>query len=87
MKPVYALLTATALMAVPTLALANDWPPANALPLSEIIATVEKNHNAARFQEVEWDDDGYWEMTFRNTDGRRQRLRIDPFTGEPWSRR
>ena len=39
------------------------------------------------FTEVEWDDDGYWDIEFVNQDRRRASIRIDPMTGEPWSRR
>jgi hypothetical protein len=39
------------------------------------------------FTEIEWDDDGYWDMEFINESNRRTSVRIDPFTGERWSRR
>ena len=39
------------------------------------------------FTEIEWDDDGYWDIEFVNQDNRRASIRIDPVTGEPWSRR
>lgn len=67
--------------------LAQSAPPANALPLSRIIATVEANNNVRNFTEIEWDDDGYWEVKFRNDRGTPQRLRIDPVTAQPWRRR
>ena len=68
-------------------ALAQNLPPANGLPLSQIIAGVEKSQPVRVFTEIEWDDDGYWDIEFVNTDNRRASLRIDPFSGEPWSRR
>ena len=30
------------------------------------------------FTEVEWDDDGYWDIEFVNTGNRRAMMRIDP---------
>ena len=39
------------------------------------------------FTEVEWDDDGYWDIEFISTQNRRASVRIDPFSGKPWSRR
>ena len=78
------LAVAACLAAAP--ALAQNLPPANALPLSQIVATVE-TQPVRVFTEVEWDNDGYWDVEFINTDNRRTSLRIDPFSGEPLSRR
>lgn len=79
------LAAAALLLASPVLA--QNVPPANGLPLSQIIAGVEKAQPVRVFTEVEWDDDGYWDMEFINQNNRRQSVRIDPFSGEPWSRR
>ena len=68
-------------------AAAQSLPPANSLPLSQVIASVEKNQPVRVFTEVEWDDDGYWDIEFVNTSNRRSSVRIDPISGEPWSRR
>lgn len=74
------------LLALP--AMGQNLPPANGLPLSEVIATVEKTQPVRVFTELEWDDDGYWDIEFINsTNNRRSSVRIDPFSGEPWSRR
>jgi hypothetical protein len=72
---------------IATPALAQRLPPQNALPLSQVIATVEDREPVLVFTEVEWDDDGYWDVEFVNTDNRRTSVRIDPFTAERWSRR
>ncbi|WP_299130785.1 PepSY domain-containing protein [uncultured Amaricoccus sp.] len=76
---------AATLTALP--AAAQNLPPANSLPLSEVVAKVEKTQPVRVFTEIEWEDDGYWDFDFINTDNRRARIRIDPFSGEPWSRR
>ncbi len=68
-------------------AAAQRLPPANALPLSQVIAAVEKSQPVRVFTEVEWDDDGYWDVEFVATDNRRTSVRIDPFTAEPLTRR
>lgn len=68
-------------------ALAQSLPPANGLPLSQIIAGVEQTQPVRVFTEVEWDDDGYWDIEFVNQSNRRASVRIDPVSGEPWSRR
>lgn len=66
---------------------AQRVPPQGALPLSQIIAGVEKAQPVSSFREVEWDDDGYWDIEFINTQNRSDSIRIDPMTGEPWTRR
>lgn len=68
-------------------AMAQSLPPANALPLSQVIANVEKSQPVRSFSEIEWDDDGYWDIEFVNTNNRRSSVRMDPVTGEPWVRR
>lgn len=78
---------ALAVGALASNALAQNLPPANALPLSQIISGVEKSQPVRVFTEVEWDDDGYWDIEFVNQSNRRSSVRIDPFTGERWSRR
>jgi predicted secreted protein len=70
-----------------TPALAQNQPPADSLPLSRLVASVETGHPVRNFVEVEWDDDGYWDMEFVTTNNRRASIRIDPVSGEPWSRR
>jgi hypothetical protein len=73
------------LLAAP--AVAQNLPPPNGLPLSQIVAGLESSQPIRVFTEIEWDDDGYWDIEFINTNNRRTSLRIDPFSGEPWSRR
>jgi hypothetical protein len=79
-----AILAALLLAAAP--AAAQNLPPANGLPLSTIIGNVEQSQPVRVFTEIEWDDDGYWDIEFVNTSNRRTSVRIDPVSGEPWSR-
>lgn len=78
----------TALMLSPMLALADTPPPADALPLSQIIATLEEQAgpDLAYIDEVDWDDDGYWKVEYRTMQGARIELRLDPVTGEQTAR-
>ena len=62
--------------------LADTPPPPNALPLSEIILMVEATGEVDWIKEVEWDDDGYWEVEYVSTDGRSAEFRMDPVSGE-----
>ncbi|SEH83268.1 PepSY domain-containing protein [Paracoccus alkenifer] len=58
-------------------------PPAGALKLSQIVAKLESDAgaNLAYIDEVEWDDDGYWEAEYYTTAGAKVKVRLDPATG------
>ena len=85
MSPRLLLLAPALLLAAP--AFAQTLPPTGSLPLSQVVAAVEKTQPVQVFTEIEWDDDGYWDIEFIDTDNRRSSVRIDPVSGEPWSRR
>ncbi|MFP5404830.1 MAG: PepSY domain-containing protein [Gammaproteobacteria bacterium] len=63
-------------------ALAKKEPPANAMPLSKIIQSIEQQGELAYFDEVEWDSDGYWEVEYYAKDGSKRKVKIDPVSGE-----
>lgn len=77
-----ATVTALILIATP----ASAAPPANALPLSEVLARFETQPEFSHFDEVEWDSSGYWKVEFYDASGRKSELRIDPVSGERISR-
>jgi len=62
-------------------ALADKRPPADAMPLSQIIALVEQRADLDFIKEVDWDDDGYYEIEYRVTGGGNREIKIDPVTG------
>ncbi|MDR7124771.1 PepSY domain-containing protein [Pseudotabrizicola sp. 4114] len=75
-------------LAVLTLALpsvAQAAPPADARPLSEVITTLEASGDVAWIDEIDWDDDGYWEIEYYRADGGKVQIKIDPVTGSPRS--
>lgn len=80
MKLRYIFPVALALSAGP--ALADRTPPAQALPLSEIVTDLEGQYDIHFIDEIEWDDDGYWEVEFFTRDGAKVELKIDPVTGD-----
>lgn len=80
MKLRYIFPIALAMSAAP--ALADRQPPQQALPLSEIVTGLENQYDIAWIDEIEWDDDGYWEVEFYARDGSKVELKIDPVTGE-----
>lgn len=65
--------------AIPALA---DAPPQNARPLSQLIDIVEQNDDVAYIEDVDWDDDGYYEVEYRTRNGGDREIRIDPVSGE-----
>lgn len=58
-------------------------PPQDARPLSEIVAQVEKRDGFRYVDEIDWDEDGFWEITYFTTDRARVEVRYDPVTGDP----
>ena len=57
-------------------------PPQDALPLSQIIQSLEQQGEIAYFDEIEWDDDGYWEIEYYTSDGTKVEIKVDPVTGK-----
>ncbi|NMG38586.1 PepSY domain-containing protein [Chelativorans sp. ZYF759] len=76
-----ALIALSALVFLPTAALAQ--PPADAMPLSEILASIESEADFSHFDDVDWDDDGYWEIEYYRADGAKVDVDIDPVSGQP----
>lgn len=58
-------------------------PPPNALLLSEIVSLVEKREGFRYVDEIEWDEDGFWEITYYTDDRAKVEIRYDPITGDP----
>lgn len=58
-------------------------PPPNARPLSEIVAMVEKRDGFRYIDEVDWDEDGFWEVTYYTADRAKVEIRYDPVSGDP----
>ncbi|MGI0482289.1 PepSY domain-containing protein [Geminocystis sp. CENA526] len=78
-KTVLALCLLTGISIVPS-ALADDKPPRNAKPLSEIIRSVE-NKGYSPIVDVDYDDDDGWEIkAYRNNEKRE--LKVNPISGD-----
>ncbi len=60
--------------------LAQDQPPASAIPLSEIVRAIEDSEPVLVVLGVEWEDEGYWELEYIDTGNRRVEIRVDPAT-------
>lgn len=59
----------------------NKVPPANALPLSSIVQTIE-DRKLGSIIEVEFDDE-LWKIKLRK-DGREIKMSVNPMTGQSW---
>lgn len=67
---------------LPSAAAAQSAPPPGALTASEILRAVEQRSDFLRLRELEWDEDGYWEVEFVTRDGSVRKMRIDPMNGQ-----
>lgn len=81
------MVTATFVAAlIPAAAMAADTPPpADAMKLSAVITALEERvgDQLGYIDEVDWDDDGYWEIEYKGTDGSSTEVKLDPVTAEP----
>ncbi|MDF2095640.1 PepSY domain-containing protein [Aquibaculum arenosum] len=62
-------------------ALADPPPPSDAMPLSQILETLEQESGFSHFKDIEWDD-GVWEIEYRTDEDREVRVDVDPVSGE-----
>lgn len=60
----------------------QPMPPAGSLPLSQILAKVEETHAVRAILEVEWEDEGFWEIELVDTSERGKTVFIDAMTGK-----
>lgn len=58
-------------------------PPPNALKLSEIVAKVEKRAGFRYIDDIEWNDDGYYDVIYFTDDKAKVEMKFNPVTGEP----
>lgn len=59
-------------------------PPEGALPLSEILQSVESTGEVAYVTDVEWNDgEAAWSIAYVDAEGAEGALTIDALTGQP----
>ena len=58
-------------------------PPEKAIKLSEIIAKVEQRDQFRYISEVDWDEEGYYDVIYFTSDKAKVEIKIDPVTGQP----
>jgi hypothetical protein len=85
MHRTFAVVTAAVLCCSPAIAQETPVPapPQNALKLSEILAKVEQRDGFRYIDELEWNEEGYWDVTYFTTDKAKVEMKFNPVTGEP----
>ncbi|MBK4216953.1 PepSY domain-containing protein [Paracoccus caeni] len=87
-KQASALVALATIVALPTTILAQqadrDVPPAGSMALSELVQKLETDlaSELGTITDVSWDDDGFWDVEYRNTENREVEIRVDPASGE-----
>jgi hypothetical protein len=62
---------------------ASAVPPENALKLSDIVAKIEQRDQFRYVSEIEWDEEGFYDITYFTSDKAKVEIKIDPVTGQP----
>lgn len=58
-------------------------PPEDSKKLSEILTKIEARDKFRYVDQIEWDDDGYYSITYFTSDKAKVEINIDAITGEP----
>ena len=61
----------------------NKLPPESAPKVSEIIAKIESRPDFRNLESIEWQEEGYYEITYHTSDKARVEIKIDAATGQP----
>lgn len=57
-------------------------PPKDARKASEIVAQIEQRPDFRYLESLDWDEDGYYEVTYHTGDKAKVEIKIDPVTGK-----
>ena len=82
---IFATVAATMLFGVHAYAQTSERPvpPQDGMKLSEIIAKIEARDKFQYIKEIDWDDDGYYQVDYYTTDKAKVEMKLNPVTGEP----
>jgi hypothetical protein len=58
-------------------------PPQNSMKLSQLIAKVEQRDHFQYVSEIEWSEDGYYDITYYTSDKAKVEIKVDPISGLP----
>jgi hypothetical protein len=62
---------------------ASPVPPQNSMKLSELVAKVESRDKFQYVKEIEWESEGYYDVTYYTTDKAKVEIKLDPVSGQP----
>lgn len=57
-------------------------PPADSMPVSKILQGIEQRADFGYVKEVDWDDDGHYDIEYVTKDGAEVEIEVSPRTGE-----
>lgn len=86
MKAVRTIAASLALLATVAVAQAQEpspTPPKDAQKLSAIVAKIEARPDFGYIQSIEWESEGYYEITYHTTDKAKVEIKIDVVSGQP----
>lgn len=75
-------LSAAAAMVLAGAASADQPPPSDAQPLSQLLSVVEQQSDFHYVDEIEWEDRGSYKVEYVTKDGRERTVRIDARSGQ-----
>lgn len=58
-------------------------PPENALKLSEIVVKIEQRADFRYVSDIEWNREGYYDITYFTGDKAKVEIKIDAVSGQP----
>ena len=58
-------------------------PPQNSMKLSALVSKVEQRDKFQYIKDVEWDQEGYYEITYYTTDKAKVEIKLDAVSGQP----
>ena len=58
-------------------------PPQNGMKLSQLVAKVEQREKFQYIKEIEWEEEGYYDVTYYTTDKAKVEIKLDPVSGQP----
>jgi hypothetical protein len=58
-------------------------PPQKSMKLSQLIAQVEQRDKFQYVKDIEWEEEGYYDVIYYTTDKAKVEVKLDPVSGQP----
>lgn len=62
---------------------ASAIPPQNSMKLSQLIAKIEQRDQFQYIKDIEWEEEGYYDVTYYTKDKAKVEIKLDPVSGQP----